>query len=487
MEHLITIGKYTLESLTNGMYASPLDMYREYIQNAVDSLDEAISRGQINRNKMRIDISVNDIDKLVSIRDNGCGIRAEDAVSTLLDIGNSHKSYFTSRGFRGIGRLAGLSYCDKLIFKTSYINEEICSVVEFDAKQLRDLLIPGAVDSTSVEDVLNTVTTVHTEKEKANRSYFEVILENVWFEAGLTDTESILVYLNQHAPLRFSNQFKWGRTVSEKLRIHGFVIPEYPIYLNGVLLTKPYEDYFISDRVKQNTDLIQDICVETFFRGNELSAILWYAQTNYYGTILNNSIKGIRIRQGNILVGDKGSCGHIFKEERFNGWLIGELHIIDKDIIANSRRDGFEKNTAYFELLEKLKQWALSITKTIRHISYERSLPSSKIEIAEARLVEDLNDENSLISEEYMFTDSVSESAFMDQSESQELAETDFFSKLNVLLGQKKMQTKYTALNINERLTQEQRKVLERVFDLITQEFNPDLAEKFVNTISAKF
>ena len=142
---------------------------------------------------------------------------------------------------------------------------------------------------------------------------------------------------------------------------------------------------------------------------------------------------------------------------------------------------------AYFELLDKLKQWALNITKTIRHISYERSLPSSKIEIAEARLVEDLNDENSLISEEYFFTDSVSESAFMDQSESQELAETDFFSKLNVLLGQKKMQTKYTALNINERLTQEQRKVLERVFDLITQEFNPDLAERFVNTISAKF
>ena len=35
MEHELVIGKYTLESLTNGMYASPLDLYREYIQNAV--------------------------------------------------------------------------------------------------------------------------------------------------------------------------------------------------------------------------------------------------------------------------------------------------------------------------------------------------------------------------------------------------------------------------------------------------------------------
>ena len=41
MKHELVIGKYTLESLTNGMYASPLDLYREYIQNAVDSIDTA--------------------------------------------------------------------------------------------------------------------------------------------------------------------------------------------------------------------------------------------------------------------------------------------------------------------------------------------------------------------------------------------------------------------------------------------------------------
>ena len=42
MKRELIIGKYTLESLTNGMYTSPLDMYREYIQNAVDSFDEAL-------------------------------------------------------------------------------------------------------------------------------------------------------------------------------------------------------------------------------------------------------------------------------------------------------------------------------------------------------------------------------------------------------------------------------------------------------------
>ena len=43
MNHELVIGKYTLESLTNGLYASPLDLYREYIQNAADSIDVAIA------------------------------------------------------------------------------------------------------------------------------------------------------------------------------------------------------------------------------------------------------------------------------------------------------------------------------------------------------------------------------------------------------------------------------------------------------------
>lgn len=45
MKRELIIGKYTLESLTNGMYASPLDMYREYIQNSVDSCDDAVGAG----------------------------------------------------------------------------------------------------------------------------------------------------------------------------------------------------------------------------------------------------------------------------------------------------------------------------------------------------------------------------------------------------------------------------------------------------------
>lgn len=68
---------------------------------------------------------------------------------------------------------------------------------------------------------------------------------------------------------------------------------------------------------------------------------------------MDDLIKGIRIRQGNILIGDKFTSNQYFKEERFNGWLLGELYIIDDGFIPNARRDDFEDNEIY-EYLKSL-------------------------------------------------------------------------------------------------------------------------------------
>lgn len=44
MNRDVVVGKYTLETLTNGMYSNSLDLYREYIQNAVDSMMKKAKR-----------------------------------------------------------------------------------------------------------------------------------------------------------------------------------------------------------------------------------------------------------------------------------------------------------------------------------------------------------------------------------------------------------------------------------------------------------
>ena len=53
-DEVVQVGKYTLESLTTGMYADPKIVYREYIQNSVDSLEHAVLNtplpdGHLNR------------------------------------------------------------------------------------------------------------------------------------------------------------------------------------------------------------------------------------------------------------------------------------------------------------------------------------------------------------------------------------------------------------------------------------------------------
>ena len=42
------IGKNLIEILTDGMYKNPLFMYREYVQNASDAIDDAVKKNYLN-------------------------------------------------------------------------------------------------------------------------------------------------------------------------------------------------------------------------------------------------------------------------------------------------------------------------------------------------------------------------------------------------------------------------------------------------------
>lgn len=480
----VTIGKYTLESLTNGMYATPLDLYREYIQNSVDSIDEAIKNGLDKKESFYLDISVCKEEKAIRIFDNGTGIEQQYAVKCLIDIGNSNKNRINSRGFRGIGRLAGLGYCNQLVFTTSFVGESYKTIVEFDAQKLGLLLMDRNSNIQSANEVLEQVITVKKLPEKAKRHYFLVELKNVKNAAILLDEVKVKDYLLQYAPLRYSNEFKWQNPIKEKAKINGCDIKSYIVTLNGEELYKPYRDSFISDRIQKYDDVIKDIEVVTFYRNEKLSAILWCAKSNYYGTIIDNAVKGIRIRQGNILIGNHLTCNSFFREERFNGWLIGEIHILDEDLIVNARRDDFERNEAYDWFVEKIKEWTAKQSKEIRQVSYERNLSLKNKALVEAEQLEDVND---LLDESLEYVDVYGESDFLNKPESDMIAQTDYISKISNLINQKKLQTKYLALNINTKLTIEQRKTLERVFDIITKDFEKKKADKIISVISNKF
>ena len=214
MEHTLTIGKFTLEALTSGLYVSSLDLYREYVQNAADSIDAAYRDKVLNVGSGKIEIKIDSALKSIKIQDNGVGVSDNDIGESLIDIGNSKKNGNLSRGFRGIGRISGLGYCKKLIFTTSNYGEKIKTIITYDAELLQSLLLPGINDHKSVEEVMNSVMTVSQVPESENRHYFTVELEGVT-ENRLLNEKLVTDYLEQNLPVPFSSKFSWGTLIRE--------------------------------------------------------------------------------------------------------------------------------------------------------------------------------------------------------------------------------------------------------------------------------
>ena len=80
-------GKFLLEILTKGMYSNPMHIYREYIQNASDSIDKAIAEGVILPAEAEIHIFIDEKDRTIIIRDNGLGISQNIAKVKLMNVG----------------------------------------------------------------------------------------------------------------------------------------------------------------------------------------------------------------------------------------------------------------------------------------------------------------------------------------------------------------------------------------------------------------
>src|SRR5579872_3062802 len=105
----IFVGKDVLELLSSSMYVDPLSMYREYIQNAADAYDQ-VRDEESSEAEGRVDIQIDPKERSIVITDLGYGLEEQAFYQRLTSIGGSRKRGSGARGFRGVGRLAGLAY-----------------------------------------------------------------------------------------------------------------------------------------------------------------------------------------------------------------------------------------------------------------------------------------------------------------------------------------------------------------------------------------
>lgn len=384
----IEIGKFTLESLTTGMYNNPEIIYREYIQNAVDSFDNAVSQKIMQGKDCRIEIIVDSTRREISIKDNGTGIPKEIAEKTLFDIGNSTKKHTTNRGFRGIGRLGGLSYCKKLSFCTSAQNESEKTLVTFNCQKLKELLVPGIAKDYNLQKVISEVTEVQILSEQPSAHYFIVKMEEVDDIPSLLDIDYVTDYISQVAPIPFKDRFYWGKEIKAELAKKNYSIAEYDIFVGSSFesLAQVYKPYKITLEVSarsRSDDKKDEIQAISYFDINSDSgdtlAVGWYGELNFLGTIADERISGIRVRQGNILIGDSNTLSPYFMEGRFNHWCVGELYVVSEELIPNARRDGFENNKTFNEFCDcARKTIASDLANKIRTASKQRNNPIAK-------------------------------------------------------------------------------------------------------------
>ena len=106
------VGGDILRLVTAGMYDNPLVIYREYLQNAADSI------ASLNDDIGSVSVTIDPVGSQVTIMDDGTGLSPSDAVRRLVHIGNSTKVRGVERGLRGIGRLSALAFAENVHFTT---------------------------------------------------------------------------------------------------------------------------------------------------------------------------------------------------------------------------------------------------------------------------------------------------------------------------------------------------------------------------------
>ena len=373
----IVVGKDVIELLGSAMYRDPLSIYREYIQNAVDSIDDAVKDGLLkDASESKIDISVNNIERIIRIRDNGTGVSKKTFKRKMLSIGASGKRASSARGFRGIGRLSGLGYCQELIFRTRAKGQDV-SQLKWNIRAIKKALSDNKNDADLAKLIEETTEFQSFPSDEYPEHFFEVEMVKPLRLGGdiLLNLDRVKNYLSQVAPVPFSNDFTLAKQIRTHLQENGG-LNEYNIFINHSedALCKAYSDTISFSETKKVTFTGNlDLIAINDANGN-ISAAGWIAHSDYQGAIPPRSlVGGLRARVGNLQIGERDLFVDAFPEPRFNSWSVGEIYIISKKIIPNGRRDGFEQNKQLSDLQIRLLPYCHDIAKQCRKQSALRN------------------------------------------------------------------------------------------------------------------
>ena len=404
-----------------------------------------------------IDINIEYNKRRISVHDNACGIPMREFKKKMTDVADSDKDRDTEKGFRGIGRLAGLGYCDRLVFRTSAKGEDKLSTIAWDGVKLRSIVNDPSQHPTSDEliDSITSITFQDTDKES---HFFEVEMEDVIFESDdLLEESEVIKYLRMVAPVPYENYFMFAPKIHSFAQDHGFNIDEYTVYVNGNQIFKPYtyKLYEGTADSKKLYDEINDVQFRIFTDDKDYPiAWLWYGIAKYEKNIpVVNQMRCIRLRKENIQIGDEDTIGYprFFKESRGNAYFVGEVFALDKNLVPNARRDYFNPSPATKQFEETLHEFFYTELYDLYHYA-------SKVRSAQKVVANYQKKENE-------FKDKLSNAGFIDE-EDKETAEKE--------IEEERVKAQKAEREIaNRKKETESNTIYERVFKAIEETYAP--------------
>jgi len=382
------VGAGILNIITESLYDNPIVVFREYVQNSVDSIFKEECQDNY---EIKIWREENDLCFL----DNGKGIETDDFYKEMIKIGDSSKKKAKNLGYKGIGRLSGVPYCKKLTFIniSDYASKEI-QYYSIDGAKYEKLKANGEDKGISFSKMMgiigesfdqndNNLTTPYKRKidkyksllEKTN-SGFLVVLEDISAVLDSTITsEDFFKNLQWLLPVDFdqslysSNRGELFREFTAGNENEPSLISYCKISFNDIPIYRPIEEYMLRDYLCKN-NFKYAVGFHTFNR-------------NKIAIDRKNIFTGIRIYIDNMLLCTEDELLRSLENyglltHTLNGQLqsvrgIGAIiYITDKvNISANARRTFIEvTDTDSIEFLKLIAEFINTIYDTRYALSY---------------------------------------------------------------------------------------------------------------------
>lgn len=388
-DHDPIFGKNVIETLSEGMYDNPLFLFREYVQNAADAIDAAEKGGILEKGAGEIVVTIDPDKSFICFEDNGTGIYQAEVTKMLANIGDSQKDRKINKGFRGIGRLGGLGYCQTVRFETSAKGEAVQTILEWDAQALHKILADKD-EHMHAGQLIRHITNTSSKPYAEEKHFFRVSLINVNENSReLLETKEVKKYLAMVAPVPFDYaKFRFVEEIEQFLKNNQLPQPpEYQLYVNGDEIRKGYETPLkIED--SRDVDILGVEC-HTITANNKVLGWYWFCISRFEGVLPKKCWQRcIRLRKANIQIGETDCLSNhprrgvsLWKEDRGNNYFLGEIHALDEDLIPNSRRDYFNQDDACRRFESALAEAFKGLHKLYHDVSMLRS-ETSKIQAA---------------------------------------------------------------------------------------------------------